>query len=43
MRLSPPKFSGAIGVDGYYFLNNYQERLCKLDLLESYGVDYTSF
>lgn len=43
IRLGPPRFSGAPGEDAYEFLVSCQERLHNLGLVESHGVDYTTF
>ena len=43
LRLSPPRFSGAVGEDAHEFLVTCRERLQTLGLVESRGADFTAY
>lgn len=43
LRLAPPRFSGALEEEAYEFLVTYEDRLHSLGLVETRGVDYTTF
>lgn len=43
LRLTPPEFSRAPGYDALNFVTTYEYKLHNLGLVETYGVDYTTF
>ena len=43
LRLSPPRFSGAVGEDAHEFLLTCGKRLQTLGLVESRGADFTAY
>lgn len=43
LRLAPSRFSRATGEDAHDFISSCEERLHNLGLLESHGLDYTTF
>ncbi|XP_015169465.1 uncharacterized protein [Solanum tuberosum] len=43
LRLSPPRFSGAVGEDAHEFLLTYHERLQTLGVVESRGADFIAY
>ena len=43
LRLTPPRFSGAVGEDAHEFLTTCRERLRTLGLVESRGADFIAY
>lgn len=43
LRLTPPRFVGALGEDAYEFLSSFKDRLLNLGLVESRKVDFINY
>jgi len=43
LRMTPPRFFGAVGEDAHEFLTTCRERLRTLGLVESRGVDFIAY